>query len=252
MSGHSKWSKIKRQKGVTDVRRGLLFTKLGREITIAARQGGGNPETNFTLRLAIQSAKDGNMPAENIERAIKRALGGGEAGNLMEMTLEGYGPGGVAIIVEAITDNRNRTLQEIRNLFSRGGGNMGESGSVSWQFGLHGVMTLDVADPKNREEVALLAIDSGAEDVKIEQAFLEIYTKPQDLEAVRKALESHSIEIASAELSMQPNVMVNLEDKHAAATLRLLDHFEEMAEVQRVYSNADFSEEVLEAYRQDL
>jgi YebC/PmpR family DNA-binding regulatory protein len=252
MSGHSKWSKIKRQKGVTDIRRGQLFTKLGREITLAARQGGGNPESNFTLRLAIQSAKDGNMPAENIERAIKRALGGGEGGNLIEMTLEGYGPGGVAIIVEAVTDNRNRTLQDIRNLFSRGGGNLGEPGSVSWQFELRGVLTLDVAGQEKGEEVALLAIDAGADDVKIEPSLAEIYTKPQDLEAVRQTLESNSIQITSAELSMQPNAMVNLEDKHAAATLRLLDRFEEMSEVQHVYSNADFSEEALDIYSQGL
>lgn len=252
MSGHSKWSQIKRQKGVTDVKRGQLFTKLGREITLAARQGGGSPETNFTLRLAVQRAKDGNMPSDNIERAIKRAMGGGEAGGLVEMTLEGYGPGGVAILVEVVTDNRNRTLQDIRNLLSRSGGNLGEAGSVSWQFEPRGMLTLDMGEPGKGEEVALMAIDAGADDVTTEQEFVEVHTQPQDLESVRRNLESHSLQVTSSEVAMIPKTVVSLEDKQASATLRLLDRLEEMPEVQRLYSNADFSEEALEAYRQNL
>lgn len=252
MSGHSRWSQIKRQKGVSDARRGQLFTKLSREITLAARQGGGSPETNFTLRLAVQKAKDSNMPSDNIERAIKRAVGGGDAGDLAEMTLEGYGPGGVAILVEVVTDNRNRTLQDIRNLFSRSGGSLGESGSVSWQFEPRGVLILDMEEQDKGEEVALLAIDAGADDVKAEQSFVEVHTQPQDLESVRRDLESHSLEVTSSEVAMLPKTAVSLEDRQASATLRLLDRLEEMPEVQRLYSNADFSEEALEAYRQGL
>lgn len=252
MSGHSKWSQIKRQKGVTDVRRGQVFTKLSREITLAAHQGGGSPETNFVLRLAVQKAKDSNMPSDNIERAIKRAAGGGETGSLVEMTLEGYGPGGVAILVEAVTDNRNRTLQDVRNAFSRGGGGLGDSGSVSWQFEPRGVLILDTTEPEKGEEVALLAIDAGAEDVKAEQTYVEVHTQPQDLESVRQNLESHSIQVTSSEVALLPKAVVSLEDKQAGTTLRLLDRLEEIVEVQHLYSNADFSEEALETYRQGL
>jgi YebC/PmpR family DNA-binding regulatory protein len=252
MSGHSRWSQIKRQKGVSDVRRGQIFTRLSREITLAARKGGGNPETNFTLRLVVQRAKDSNMPSDNIERAIKRASGGGESGDLVEMTLEGYGPGGAAVLVEVVTDNRNRTLQDVRNLFSRGGGNLAESGAVSWQFEPRGVLILDVSDPGKGEEVALLAIDAGADDVKADQTFVEVHTQPQELESVRRNLESHSLQVTSSEVSMLPKTVVSLEDKQAAATLRLLDRLEELSEVQHLYSNADFSEEALEGYRQSL
>jgi len=247
MSGHSKWAQIKRQKGVADARRGQLFTKLGREITVAARQGGGDPETNFRLRLAIQRARDHNMPLDNIERAIKRGLGGTDSAALTEVTYEGYGPGGTAILLEVLTDNRNRTVQEIRNIFSRGGGNLGEAGCVAWLFEAKGVISIKV-DATEAEEWALHAIDAGAEDVKLEDSSLEIHTRPQDLEAVRRALEEKKLPITSAELSMVPKTTLSLDEKAALQTLRLLDRLEELDEVQRVFSNADFPDAVLEKY----
>jgi len=248
MSGHSKWAQIKRQKGVTDTRRGQLFTKLTREIILVVREGGSNPEANFRLRLAIQRARDNNMPLDNIERAIKRGSGETEAATMAEMVLEGYGPGGTAILVQALSDNRNRTLQDVRNIFSRHGGNLGESGCVAWLFDSKGVITVDTND-LDAEELALNAIDAGAEDVKVENSYVEIYTKPEELEAVRGTLEQNNLPIASAELSMTPKTMVELEEKAALQTLKLLDRLEELDEVQRVSSNADFSDSILEKYQ---
>jgi len=248
MSGHSKWSQIKRQKGVADARRGQLFTKLAREIIIAVREGGSNPEANFRLRLAIQRARDNNMPLDNIERAIKRGSGETEAATMAEMVLEGYGPGGTAILVQALSDNRNRTLQDVRNIFSRHGGNLGESGCVAWLFDSKGVITVDTND-LDAEELALNAIDAGAEDVKVENSYVEIYTKPEELEAVRGVLEQNNLPIASAELSMMPKTTVELEEKAALQTLKLLDKLEELDEVQRVSGNADFSDSILEKYQ---
>ena len=246
MSGHSKWSQIKLQKGVADARRGQLFTKLGREIAVAARQGGSNPETNFRLRLAVQKARDNNMPLDNIERAIKRGTGGGEGASLVETIYEGYGPGGAAILLEAMTDNRNRTTAEVRSLFSRGGGNLGESGCVTWLFEPKGVITVEAADT---EELALQLIDAGAEDIKIIDGSLEVHVKSEDLEEMRKALEKESLAIVSAEVLMVPKSTVMLEEKVALQTLRLMDKLEELDEVQRVFTNADFPDEALERYR---
>jgi YebC/PmpR family DNA-binding regulatory protein len=248
MSGHSKWAQIKRQKGVADARRGQLFTKLAREIIVAVREGGPNPEGNFRLRLAVQKARDSNMPLDNIDRAIKRGGGHAEGVALAEMTLEGYGPNGVAILVTALSDNRNRTLQEVRNIFTRHGGNLGESGCVAWLFDSRGVITVET-DAKDAEELALEAIDTGAEDVKIENKYLEVYTKPTELEKVREALEQKKIAIASAELSMVPKSTIELEEKAALQTLKLLDKLEELDEVQLVSSNADFSDAILEKYQ---
>jgi YebC/PmpR family DNA-binding regulatory protein len=248
MSGHSKWSTIKRKKGVADDRRGQLFTKLAREIIVAVREGGPNPEANFRLRLAVQKARDNSMPLDNIERAIKRGSGHTEGAALAEMVLEGYGPNGVAILVTALSDNRNRTLQEVRNIFTRHGGNLGESGCVAWLFDSRGVITVDT-DAEDAEELALQAIDTGAEDVKIENKYLEVYTKPTELEKVREALEQKKIAIASAELSMVPKSTVELEEKAALQTLKLLDKLEELDEVQNVSSNADFSDAILEKYQ---
>ncbi len=248
MSGHSKWSSIKHQKGVTDARRGQLFTKLTREIIVAVRQGGSSPEANFRLRLAIQKARDNSMPLENIERAIKRGSGTMEGAALVEMVLEGYGPNGAAILVQALTDNRNRTLQDVRNIFSRHGGSLGESGCVAWLFDSEGLITIRT-DELDTEELALEAIDAGAEDVKVETSFVEIYTKLEELEMVRKALEEKNLPITSAELSMVPKTMVELEEKPALHTLKLLDKLEELDEVQRVSSNVDFSDSVLEKYQ---
>ena len=243
MSGHSKWSQIKRQKGVTDTRRGQLFTKLSREIAVAVRQGGSNPEMNFRLRLAVQKARDSNMPLDSIERAIKRGTGGSEGA---ETIYEGYGPGGAAILLEAMTDNRNRTIAEVRNLFSRGGGSLGESGCVTWIFEPKGVVTVEAAEA---EELALNLIDAGAEDIKIINGSLEVHIKPEDLEGVRKTLEERNLVIVSAEVLMVPKSTVMLEEKTALQTLRLLDRLEELDEVQRVFTNADFPDEALENYR---
>lgn len=248
MSGHSKWSKIKRQKGVVDAKRGQLFTKLAREISVAVRQGGADTEVNFKLRLIMQKARDNNMPLENIDRAIKRASGGTDGAALSEVTYEGYGPGGSAILAQALTDNKNRTLSEVRNILSRGGGNLGESGSVTWLFESRGVIIID-GTKENAEEVALFAIDAGAEDVKIEGTSLEVNTKPQDLEAVRKALELKKVPISSSELSMVPKTMVKLDEKSALQALRLLDKLEELDEVQHVYTNADFPDDVVGKYQ---
>ena len=248
MSGHSKWSQIKRQKGVTDAKRGQLFTKLTREIILVVREGGSNPEANFRLRLAIQRARDNNMPVDNIERAIKRGSGELEGASLVEMTLEGYGPGGAAILVQALSDNRNRTLQDVRNIFSRSGGSLGESGCVAWLFDSKGVITVKT-DDLDAEELALQAIDVGADDVKVEDNYVEIYTRPDELEKVREALGQNNVSIASAELSMVPKTTVELEEKPALQTLKLLDKLEELDEVQHVSSNADFSDSILEKYQ---
>jgi len=248
MSGHSKWSSIKHQKGVTDARRGQLFTKLTREIIVAVREGGSNPEANLRLRLAIQRARDNNMPMDNIERSIKRGSGQTEGASLVEMVLEGYGPSGVAILVQSLSDNRNRTLQDVRNIFSRHGGNLGESGCVAWLFDRRGLITVETKE-LDAEELALDAIDAGAEDVSIENNYIEIYTKPEELEKVREALGQKNLPIASAELSMVPKTMVEVEEKAALQTLKLLDRLEEVDEVQHVSSNADFPNSILEKYQ---
>ena len=248
MSGHSKWSSIKHQKGVTDARRGQLFTKLTREIIVAAREGGSNPEINFRLRLVVQRARDNNMPQNNIERAVKRGSGELEGAALVELVLEGYGPSGTAILVQALTDNRNRTLQDVRNIFSRNGGNLGESGCVAWLFDSKGLIRVETND-LDTEELALQAIDAGAEDVNIENANMEIYTRPEELEAVRRALEEKNISVASAELSTVPKTTIELEEKAALQTLKILDKLEELDEVQNVSSNANFPNSVLEKFQ---
>ena len=248
MSGHSKWSSIKHQKGVADARRGQLFTKLTREIMVVVRQSGSNTETNFRLRLAIQKARDNKMPLENIERAVKRGSGETEGATLAEMVLEGYGPGGAAILVQALTDNRNRTLQDIRNIFSRHNGSLGENGCVAWLFDPTGLITVPIND-LDAEELELKAIDAGAEDVKVENDYLEIYTKPEDMEKTRAAMEQQRLTIASSELIMTSKNMVELEENSALQTLKLLDKLEELDEVQHVTSNADFPENILEKYQ---
>ena len=247
MSGHSKWSQIKRQKGVADAKRGQLFTKLAREIIVAGRQGGANLESNFQLRLAVQKARDNNMPSENIERAIKRGSGEAEASTLIEVKLEGYGPNGIAILVEALTDNRNRAIQEVRRLFTRHGSSLGESGCVSWLFESRGVIIVE-SDASDAEEVALRAIDAGAEDVKTEKGYVEIYTQPQDLETIRKVVEEKE-RVISAELSLMPTTTVLVEENKAVQALNFLDELEGLEDVQRVSSNMDFSEATLERLR---
>ena len=247
MSGHSKWSQIKRQKGATDAKRGQLFTKLGREITVAAKHGGPDPESSPRLRLAIDRARDANMPKDNIERAIQRATGAGAEAQLEEIVYEGYGPGGIAILVEALTDNRNRAVSDIRNVFARGGGSLGEAGSVAWQFETRGVITLD-ANGRDPEELALLAIDSGADDVQVDSGSVEVYARPESLTEVRQKLADAEVPVASAEVMKVPKSTVALDARQAEQVLRLLDRLDELDDVQRVSSNADFPEEVLAAY----
>jgi len=248
VSGHSKWSSIKHQKGVADARRGQLFTKLTREIIIAVREAGTNPETNFRLRLAVQKARDNNMPSDNIERAIKRGSGETEGAQLVELVLEGYGPNGTAILVQALSDNRNRTLQDVRNIFSRHSGSLGESGCVAWLFDSKGLITVNASNV-DAEELALKAIDAGAEDVTVESGQVEIYTVPEEFEGVRKALEQQGVKFLSAELAMVPKTVVELDEKAALQTLKLLDKLEELDEVQQLASNADFTDSVLEKYK---
>ena len=247
MSGHSKWSSIKRQKGVADAQRGQLFTRLSKEIILAAKQGGPDPGANFRLRLAVQKAKDNNMPAENIDRAIKRATGGGDGAELFEVTYEGYGPAGTAVIVEAATDNKNRTVAEVRNVFTRAGGNLGENGSVAWNFDTRGVISV-VANGKDPDDVALHAIDAGAEDVQVGGDTIEVYTAPTDLEAVKKALEDNDVRVESAETARVPKTTVQLDEKNAIQTLRLVEKLESLDDVQKVYFNAEFSDDVLASY----
>ncbi|MBN1176087.1 MAG: YebC/PmpR family DNA-binding transcriptional regulator [Dehalococcoidales bacterium] len=248
MSGHSKWHSIKHQKGVADARRGQLFTKLTREIIVAAREGGGNAEMNFRLRLSIQKARDSNMPMDNIERAIKKGTGEIEGGALVELTLEGYGPNGIAILVSALTDNRNRTIQDVRSTFTRHGGSLGESGCVAWLFDSKGVITIK-AEGVDADELALTAIDAGAEDVKVESDYVEVYTVPEELEKVREALEKNEVEIESSELLKVPKSLIELDEKAAMQALKLLDKIEDIDDVQNVFSNADIPDSVVEAYQ---
>jgi YebC/PmpR family DNA-binding regulatory protein len=247
VSGHSKWSQIKRQKGAADAKRGQLFTKLGREISVAAREGGVDPEGNPRLRLAIQRAREANMPMDTIERAVKRGGGGGEAVTLEEIVYEGYGPSGAAIMVEAVTDNRNRTVAEVRNAFTRGGGSLGESGCVSWLFENRGIIAIE-PDGGDPEEVALKAIDAGAEDFRVEDGAVEVYTQPGEVENVRSALEQQNLKVTSAETAMVPKTTLELETKDAATVLRLLERLEDLDDVQRVYTNLEFSDEALKEF----
>jgi YebC/PmpR family DNA-binding regulatory protein len=245
MSGHSKWAQIKRQKGANDAKRGQMFTKLAREITVAARQGGGDPETNFRLRLATQRARSMNMPQENITRAIARATGGQDgAAQLEEVTYEGYGPGGVAIFVEALTDNRNRTVAEVRNVLTRNGGSLGENGSVAWIFEPRGIVLVNL-DTNDADEVTLQAIDAGATDVNLADKTLEIYTNLENLEDVRRTMEDAGLEVETAERTFVPKTMVTLDDQKSTQVVRLIERLEDLDDVQNVSANLDLSEELV-------
>ena len=251
MSGHSKWSTIKHQKGAADAKRGVLFTKLSRDIALAVRDGGGvDPDMNFKLRLALDRAKSNNMPQDSINRAVKRGSGEGSDGETLEqVTYEGYGPGGGAILLQAVTTNRNRTAAEVRSAFNRGGGNLGESGCVAWNFELRGVVTIDIDDEERAEELGLLAIDAGAEDIEVDEGVLEIYSPVESLQDVQKTVESEGVAIRSAEMSMVPKATIALGDREAEQTLRLLDTLEDLDDIQKAYTNADFPPEVLERYQ---
>jgi YebC/PmpR family DNA-binding regulatory protein len=249
MSGHSKWAQIRRQKGVNDARRGQIFTRLGREIIVAVREGGsGDPAANFRLRMAVQHAREANMPMENIERSIKRALGGGDGASIEEITYEGYGPAGTAVLVQVMTDNRNRTVAEIRNVFSRNGGNLGENGCVDWLFEQKGVIEIPL-EKLDADEVTLAAIDAGAEDVDPVNAgdeTLTIYTDPAQLDVVRAELEKKKYPISKAETTLVPKTTVELDDKTSAQAFRLIEKLEELDDVQNVYTNAEFSDALAE------
>lgn len=245
MSGHSKWASIKRQKGVNDARRGQLFTKLGREIAVAAREGGSDPEMNFRLRLVLDKAKQANMPKDNIDRAIKRGSGdGADAIQMEENTYEGYGPHGTAIILQVMTDNRNRTVSEVRHAFTRYGGNLGADGSVAWMFSRKGVITLATGkhDP---DELALIAIDAGASDVETADDVVTVYTEMSDFKAVQEALTTMGYQVTDAQLSWIPQSQITLDEHEAMTILKLMDALEELEDVQEVFSNLDISDELL-------
>jgi YebC/PmpR family DNA-binding regulatory protein len=244
MSGHSKWSTIKRQKGVTDAKRSAVFTKVAREISVAARQGGGDVDANYRLRLAIEKARSVNMPADNIKRTIDKATGGGDAEQFEEIVYEGYGPGGIAILVEAQTDNRNRTAAEVRSMFTKAGGQLAGSGAVAWQFEPRGFIEVPRAGI-DVDEVTLAAIDAGAEDVDIDDAeMLAIYTAPGELEAVRAALEAAGVPVESAESTMVAKQTVGLDSSKARQALRLIELLEDLDDVSRVSANFDIPEDV--------
>ena len=244
MSGHSKWSSIKHKKGAADAKRGKLFTKLARAITVAARDGGGNPEANPALGLAVQKARDASMPKDNIQRAIDRGTGEGEDAAAIESVFyEGYGPGGAAIMVEALTDNRNRTGAEVRHAFEKHGGSLGEPGSVSWQFEKRGVILLD--GERYSEDDLMPAIDAGAEDVSEDGDLIKVLTSAGALAEVRSALDEAGVEVQSAELAMEPKSVVDVAEGDAPQLLRLMDALEEHDDVDSVNANFDVPEEIL-------
>lgn len=242
MSGHSKWATIKRKKAKVDAQRGKLFTRLSKEIIMAARAGGGDPDGNMRLKTAIQRAKEANIPNDNIQRAIMKGSGELGGGNYEEIIYEGYGPGGVAVMLEIMTDNRNRTAGEIRHLFSRYGGNLGESGCVSWMFSKKGLIVVDKDSGVNEDELLLAALDAGAEDMKVEEDSFEIYTSPEDFETVRDSLTNQGISLADEDLSMIPQNTVNLDGKDAEQMLKLMEALEDHDDVQEVYANFDMVE----------
>jgi len=245
MAGHSKWASIKHKKAVVDARRGQQFTKLARAITVAARDGGGDPEHNATLAAAVQKARDASMPKDNIERAIAKGTGeGADAAAIESVLYEGYGPGGVALLIEALTDNRNRTSAEVRHLLSKESGTLGEPGSVAYLFEKRGVVVVDAA--RWSEDDLVAAIDAGAEDISIDEDVYEIVAPAADLPAVRAALEAAGVEVESAEVVQQPTSRVPVEEQEAARLIRLIDALEENDDVSAVHANFDVDADVLE------
>jgi YebC/PmpR family DNA-binding regulatory protein len=246
VSGHSKWAQIKRAKGANDVKRGQIFTKLGREISVSAREGGGaDPAGNARLRMAVDRAREANMPMDTIQRAIQRGVGGGEGAALEEVVYEAYGAGGAALLIEATTDNRNRTVAEVRAALTRGGGSLGESGSVAWNFESHGVIYAQPRQGDDPEELALKAIDAGADDFSVDGNDVEILTDPTQVDEVRQALEVAGAVISSAEVAMVPKTQLELPDDQTAAVMRLVERLEDLDDVTRVYTNVHISDEVL-------
>ena len=245
MSGHSKWAQIKHRKAATDARRGQLFTKLARAITVAAREGGGDPEGNFALAAAVQKARDYSMPKDNIQRAIDRGAGAtGGADAIERVVYEGYGPGGAAILVEALTDNRNRTSADMRHAFDKHGGSLGEPGSVAWVFEKRGVVLIDAN--RYSEDDLIAAIDAGADDVSADGDTLKVLGAAEDLTAVREALESAGVQIESAELTMEPSSVVQVDGGEASTLMRLMDALDDHDDVEAVHANFDVPAEVIE------
>ena len=246
MSGHSRWSQIKRKKGKADVQRGKLFSKILREITVAAKAGGGDPKGNMRLKAAMETAKEVNMPADNIKRAVQKGTGELPGEQYEEITYEGYGPGGVAVLLRVLTDNKNRTGPEVRHLFEKHGGRMGTAGCVAWMFERRGLITVDAQRIKE-DEVLEKALEAGAADVKAVEKVFEIATAPDEMESVRQTLESQSVPVVEAQIDMVPQSTVKVEGKDAAAVLRLIEALEEQDDVQSVYSNYDIADDVIEA-----
>jgi YebC/PmpR family DNA-binding regulatory protein len=242
MSGHNKWSTIKHKKGAADAKRGKLFSKLIKEITVAARQGGGDPEGNPRLRTAVQSARAANMPKDNIDKAIKRGTGEIAGVSYEEVTYEGYGPGGVAVLLETLTDNKNRTVAEVRKIFDKYGGSLGESGCVAWLFDKKGVIEIS-GQGLDEDEVMEVALESGAQDVKLDGDLYEIVSEPGDFEAVKSAVEEKGWSVQMANISMIPQNTVRLEGKKAEQMLKMMDALDDNDDVQNIHANFDISEE---------
>ena len=247
MSGHSKWSTIKRKKAATDAKRGQAFTKLGKEIALAAREGGADTDVNFKLRLVVDKARAANMPKDNIERAIRRGAGLEKGDALEEVTYEGYGPHGVALMVEVVTDNRNRTVADIRRWFNKLGGSLGEAGCVAWQFEQKGYLALE-PDDLDPHEIFDVAVEWGADDVVFGEDMIEIYTPLDSFQAVREAMERRGIELEAAELNFIPKTTVELDEKQTFQNMNLISTLEELDDVQQVYSNLDISDDLMARY----
>jgi len=245
MSGHSKWSTIKRKKGKVDAQRGKIFTKIIRVITVAARSGGGDPETNVKLKTAIQLAKENNMPNENIERAIKRGTGEAEGVSYEEITYEGYGPGGVAVLIEALTDNKNRTTPEIRKIFSKNAGNLGENGCVAWMFDKRGYFIFEKAKV-NEDTIIDLALEAEAEDVKSDNENIEVIVPPEGYQKFSNLIKEQNIDCLLSEVTLIPKTTVDLEGKKATQMLNLIEQLEEQDDVQKVYANFNIADEIME------
>ncbi len=245
MSGHSKWSTIKHKKGKVDALRSKATSKIGREITVAARMGGADPTGNMRLKLALQKAKENNVPKDNIQRAIQKGVGALEGSNYEELVYEGYGPAGVAVIVEVMTDNRNRTAADVRHLFSKYGGNLGETGCVSWIFNKKGLFVIDEIKGLNEEEVMMIALEAGADDFKAEEDEFEILTAAEDFSQVQEALLSNNIKTSVAEITMIPSTTVALVGDDATKMMKLMDALEDHDDVQEVYANFDIPEEMM-------
>jgi YebC/PmpR family DNA-binding regulatory protein len=247
MSGHSKWSTIKHKKAAADAKRGKIFTRLAREITIAAREGGGDPDVNFNLRLVIDKAKSANMPKENIERAVKRGTGELKGADLLEVMYEGYAPNGVALLVHTLTDNKNRTVADVRRVLTRQGGTLAEAGAVAWQFERKGYIAI-TPDGADEDTIFEVAVEAGADDVVFGEDLVEVYAELEHFQAVRQALQEAGIQFETAELAMIPKATLQLEEKQTLQVMAVIDALEELDDTQQVYSNLDISDEAMATY----